>query len=86
MGNLGLRPPKQNGLKVLVLGEPFTSGLGVHNIHLNQGDPSGTSWWHENGTWQAGCTILQQSETGWTAFLNKFSSQSYLTDDPGHPI
>lgn len=73
------------GLKVLVFGEPFTSGLGVHNIHQNQGDPLTSQWAGENGTWQDGCTLLQQSADSYTAFLNKFTSQSYTTDDQGHP-
>ncbi|MDA8100935.1 MAG: DUF2278 family protein [Nitrospiraceae bacterium] len=77
---------KNNGLKAYIFGEPFTSGLGVHNIHQNQGDPAGTTWWAENGIWQDGCTILQQSSDLYMAFLNKFTSQSYLTDDNGHPL
>lgn len=72
-------------LMVLVFGEPFTSGLGLHNIHQNQGDPFGSNWWGENGIWQDGCTILQQSADTYVAFMNKFTSQSYWTDDNGHP-
>jgi len=74
------------GRKVLVFGEPFTSGLGLHNIHQNQGDPAGSQWWAENGIWQDGCTLLQQSPSQYVAFLNKFTSQSYKTDNAGHPI
>ena len=76
---------RADGLDVFVLGEPFTSGLGVHNIHQNQGDPPGSTWAAENGIWQEGCTILQQSADRYAVFLNKFTSQSYLTDDLGHP-
>lgn len=49
-------------------------------------DPKGSQWWEENGNWQDGCTILQQSPTTFTAFLNKFSSQAHCTDERGHPI
>ena len=73
------------GLKAMIFGEPFTTGLGVHNIHQNQGDPAGSPWWAENGIWQDGCTILQQSADEYVAFMNKFTSQSYTTDDLGHP-
>lgn len=73
------------GLRVLVFGEPFTSGLGVHNIHQNQGDPLGSPWAGENAIWQDGCTLLQQSADEWVAFMNKFTSQSYNTDNLGHP-
>lgn len=73
------------GLKAMIFGEPFTTGLGVHNIHQNQGDPLGSPWSAENGIWQDGCTILQQSADEYAAFMNKFTSQSYTTDDLGHP-
>jgi len=73
------------GLLALVYGEPFTDGLGMHNIHQNQGDPAGSQWWAENGIWQDGCTILQQDADNFTAFMNKFTTQSYTTDSQGHP-
>lgn len=57
----------------------------MHNIHQNQGDPAGSAWWAENGIWQDGCTILQQSADAYVAFLNKFTTQSYQTDGNGHP-
>lgn len=76
---------RSNGWKALVFGEPFTNGLGVHNIHQNQGDPIGSRWAGENGIWQDGCTILQQSADTYVAFLNKFTTQSYYTDDLGRP-
>jgi uncharacterized protein YukJ len=75
-----------NGLSVLVFGEPFTSGLGLHNTHQNQGDPAGSRWWAENGIWQDGCTLLQQLGTEYSAFMNKFTSQAYETDNEGHPL
>ena len=28
------------GVRFYIFGEPFTTGLGVHNIHQNQGDPA----------------------------------------------
>ena len=76
---------KNNGLKAFIFGEPFSQGLGIHNIHQNQGDPPNTPWWNENGIWQDGCTILQQSSDEYVAFMNKFSTQAYATDDNGHP-
>lgn len=76
---------RTNGLNALVFGEPFTNGLGVHNIHQNQGDPLTSPWAGENGIWQDGGTILQQSADTYVAFLNKFTTQSYITDNQGHP-
>jgi hypothetical protein len=76
-----------NVTKIYVFGEPCSSGdLGVHNIHQNQGDPSGASWWSENGIWQDGATIIEKSDGTVTAFVNKFTSQSYITDGSGHPV
>jgi uncharacterized protein YukJ len=73
--------------KVYVYGEPFSGGgLGIHNIHQNQGDPAGTGWWYENGIWQDGATIIEKSDGKLTAFINKFTSQSYVTNDQGHPV
>jgi len=72
-------------LRVLIFGEPFTSGLGVHDVHQNQGDPMGSTWWAENGIWQDGITIPQQDANNYRAFMNKFPSQSYTTDLSGHP-
>ena len=71
--------------RTLVFGEPFTSGLGMHNIHQNQGDPAGSQWWGENATWQDGATLTELSDGSFHAFVSKFSSQSPRTDDDGHP-
>lgn len=61
-------------------------GLGVHNIHPNQGAPAGSQWWQENGIWQDGATIVQKADNSFVAFLSKFKTQSYQTDSNGHPI
>jgi hypothetical protein len=71
--------------RALVFGEPFTSGLGMHNVHQNQGDPAGSQWWAENGIWQDGATLTELSDGSFHAFVSKFSSQSSSTDDDGHP-
>jgi hypothetical protein len=81
-----LEPLLTSATRLFVFGEPFTSGLGVHNIHQNQGDPSGSLWWAENGIWQDGATIIQREDGSFAAFLSKFKTQSYTTDGNGHPI
>jgi hypothetical protein len=70
---------------VYVFGEPFTSGFGMHNIHQNQGDPAGSQWWDENGTWQDGGVLVLRPDGSLDAFVSKFSSQSPRTDENGHP-
>jgi uncharacterized protein YukJ len=84
-----LEPLLTDSKRLFVFGEPFTNGLGVHNIHQNQGDPLGTTeqqrkWWLENGIWQDGATIIQKNDNSFVAFLNKFKPQSYTTNNDGH--
>jgi uncharacterized protein YukJ len=74
-----------SGVRFYVFGEPFTSGLGVHNIHQNQGDPIGSGHEQENAIWQDGGTIVQSAAGEFYAFLNKFKTQSFKTDDLGRP-
>ena len=71
--------------RLFVFGDGFVSGLGVHDIHQNQGDPIGSGFEKDNAIWQDGITVAQKADGSLLAFLNKFSSQSYLTDDLGHP-
>lgn len=73
------------GRRTWAFGEPFTSGLGMHNVHQNQGDPAGSQWWDENGTWQDGATMTERPDGRFDVFLSKFSTQSDRTDDAGHP-
>jgi hypothetical protein len=73
--------------RLYIFGEPFTyGGLGVHNIHQNQGDPNGSTWWAENGIWQDGATIIQKNDGALVAFLTKFKTQASQTDNNGHPL
>lgn len=73
------------GKRFFIFGEPFSHGLGVHNIHQNQGDPLGTPWAAENGIWQDGATIVEREDGTLRAFLNKFKTQAFKTDDQGRP-
>ncbi|MEZ0579019.1 DUF2278 family protein [Nocardioides sp. MH1] len=70
--------------RIYVLGEPYTSGLGVHNVHMNQGDPPG-SHQDDDGTWQDGAVLVQRSDGSVTAWQVKFNTQSLHTDDDGLP-
>jgi uncharacterized protein YukJ len=80
-----LEPILVAGRRVLVFGEPFRTGLGMHNVHQNQGDPAGSQWWDQNGTWQDGATLTERPDGAFDVFLSKFSSQADRTDDGGHP-
>src|SRR5262245_33823298 len=59
---------------------------GLHDIHLNQGDPAGSPWWGLDGIWQDGLTIAIHSDGTASAFMNMFSTQSLNTDNQGHPL
>ena len=81
-----LEPLLDDSQRLFVFGEPFTyGGLGVHNVHQNQGDPAGSQWWAENGIWQDGGIIIEKTDGSIVAFLTKFKTQSYQTDANGHP-
>ena len=74
------------GSRFYVFGEPFNTGLGVHNIHQNQGDPVGGGHDAENGIWQDGGTIVETAQGELWAFLNKFKTQALKTDNLGRPV
>jgi hypothetical protein len=76
----------QPGRRILVFGEPFDVGLGMHNVHQNQGDPVGSQWWPDNGTWQDGGTVAERPDGRLDIFISKFSTQAGRTDDAGHPV
>ena len=81
-----LEPLLAAAVRVMVFGEPFHDGLGVHDIHQNQGDPITSQWAAENGIWQDGGTIVENPDGSFVAFLNKFQTQSSQTDALGHPV
>lgn len=75
------------GSRTLVWGEPFDGGgLGMHNVHQNQGDPAGSQWWPENGISQDGAVMVERPDGDFDAFVSRFSTQSGRTDDAGHPV
>lgn len=65
----------------------FRPGRGIHNVHMNQGNPRG---FHDrdNGIWRDGGLLLRFAATErWVAIFLAFQSQSWLTDDrTGFPI
>ena len=74
------------GVRFYIFGEPFHTGLGVHNIHQNQGDPVGGGFDAENAIWQDGGTVVETAQGDFLAFLNKFKTQAFKTDDAGRPL
>ena len=80
-----LEPLLEVSQRIWVFGEPFQDGLGVHNIHQNQGDPLDSQWSAENGIWQDGATLVQRQDGSFALFCNKFVTQSVRTDENGKP-
>ena len=74
------------GEKVFIFGQFFNTGNGVHDIHQNQGDPLTSQWSASNGIWQDGATIIKKTDGSFVGFFNKFETQSFNTNDFGHPV
>jgi hypothetical protein len=74
--------------RLYVFGAPYTyGGNGVHDIHMNQGDPFGSQWYPANGIWQDGCVIAAKpGEPKLFGYFGKFTTQSLNTDNNGNPI
>ncbi|MDP8305085.1 MAG: DUF2278 family protein [Candidatus Chlorobium antarcticum] len=64
--------------RIMVFGEPFRTGRGVHNIHQNQGDPPRSRWRAENGPWQDGAVLVERRDGSIAAFLCKFKTQHFF--------
>jgi hypothetical protein len=80
-----LEPLVQAAQRIYVFGEPYSTGLGVHNVHCNQGDPPGPHQ-AEDGTWQDGAVLVQADDGAVTAWQVRFNTQSLHTDDHGLPV
>ncbi|MEA2573201.1 MAG: hypothetical protein QOH93_499 [Chloroflexia bacterium] len=72
--------------RVYIFGVQFNNnGHGVHDVHMNQGDPPGSQWFGANGIWQDGGIIVERPNGALRAFLTRFSNQSLNTDNAGNP-
>lgn len=65
----------------------FRPGRGIHDIHMNQGNPMGR-FSGDNGPRQDGGLVFEfPDQNEWGAVFLKFQTQSWHTDDTtGHPI
>jgi hypothetical protein len=80
-----LEPLLHDAARLYVLGEPYTTGRGVHNVHMNQGDPPGPHQ-AEDGIWQDGAVICAGASGAVHIWQIKFNTQSLHTDGHGRPI
>ncbi|MDE1994392.1 MAG: DUF2278 family protein, partial [Rhizobiaceae bacterium] len=59
----------------------FLPGRGIHDIHMNQGNPPG-DYDKDNGTWQDGGLFFHfPDQNHWVAIFLKFQTQGWHTDD-----
>ena len=74
--------------RIYVFGAPYTyGGNGVHDIHMNQGDPPGSQWYPANGIWQDCCVIADKpGEDKLFGYFGKFVNQSLNTNNNGNPV
>jgi uncharacterized protein YukJ len=70
--------------KVYAFGAPYTTGLGVHDVHCNQRDPPGPHQ-ADDGIWQDGCVFALKADGTLSAYLGKFTTQTLKTNNQGLP-
>jgi uncharacterized protein YukJ len=71
---------------IYAFGGQYTDGTGIHETHMNQGNPSGDHD-DENGIWQDGAILFYLAGSGkWTGIFVAFQGQSWKTDDGGNGI
>ena len=63
----------------------FRPGNGMHDVHMNQGNRDEHA--HDNATWADGGLLFHDRDARrWGAIFLAFQTQSWHTDDEGHPI
>ncbi|AOZ93760.1 YukJ family protein [Paenibacillus crassostreae] len=60
----------------------FQPGNGLHNVHMNQGNKG--RWKGDNASYQDGGLLIQFKDH-WVGIFLAFLSQSWCTDEKGHP-
>ncbi|KJY28025.1 MULTISPECIES: DUF2278 family protein [unclassified Streptomyces] len=81
-----LEPLLRSADRIYVFGQRFTTGLGVHDVHLNQGDPLGSQWYDTDGIWQDGAVVCEFADGRVVVWQIRFNTQSLNTDGAGHPL
>jgi hypothetical protein len=82
-----LEPHLNSASRIYLFGEHYEDGTnGVHDVHMNQGDPAGSQWYASNGTWQDGGVACESPDGNVVIWQVRFKTQSLHTDENGHPI
>jgi hypothetical protein len=78
-----------NGVqRAYIFGATYSDRTGVHDVHMNQGDPNGSSFQELDGIWQDGGVLFQYGglQPRLEILQIKFETQSLHTDDHGLPV
>jgi uncharacterized protein YukJ len=77
-----------NVQRLYIFGAEYSTADGVHDVHMNQGDPDGSEFQLLDGIWQDGGVVFQYGppQPRFDVLQIKFETQSLHTDDQGHPI
>ncbi|MBV8898632.1 MAG: DUF2278 family protein [Verrucomicrobia bacterium] len=78
---------------VYIFGRTYTDGLGIHDVHMNQGSTS-SAFFNDgrddhndhNDIWQDGAVLVDFDEPQWAAYFTAFTQQLIPTDDLGNPL
>jgi hypothetical protein len=83
-----LEPQLQEARRVFMFGSLFETGPngpGVHDTHMNQGDPvppaGQADHQSDDGVWQDGAVIIERTDGRIVAWLVKFSTQTLNTNN-----
>lgn len=82
---------QNNNIKVCIWGKGFPGGgtiSGIHDVHMNQGNPVGGSFVSENAIWQDGAILFIEKDkpNALGALFLSFQSQCLKTDNNGNCI
>ena len=74
--------------RIYIFGATYSTGVGVHDVHMNQGDPDGSSFQVLDAIWQDGGLLFHYTgpQPSLKILQIKFETQSLFTDNDGHPI
>jgi len=87
-----LAKAKDENSTIYIFGRKYTNGLGIHDVHMNQGS---TSSFLNNGVddhndhndiWQDGAVLVDLGEPQWAAYFTTFTQQMVPTDKLGNPV
>ena len=87
-----LRQAHANNLDVYVLGRKYTDGLGIHDVHMNQGSQgsflnNGVDDHNDhNDIWQDGSVLVDVNQPELAAYFTVFTKQLVPTDNLGNPV